>query len=409
MYQALAIAILLIGALFMGLVTLIVLNKMWRESQEAYFRMRRRDLEPAVLRYSHGEGRSLMAVMGDVPRARDRRVLLEVLLEHVQRVRGIEHERLSRALDEMGFVKEMTADLRHRHWWRRATAAENLGLSGAQHAVDALTGVLADPSAEVRMRAAKALGALGGSASIRALVGALEEPNRWSTIRIADILSGMGPPVVDELVEVFPRLSKAGRLSTLEILGRVRPLDRREWLEERTRDDDPDLRARACHALGRIGDPSALASVVTALADEAWPVRAMAAKALGWIGSAKAVDPLCIALRDSEWWVRSNAAHSLLAAGTTGTAALERMLDDDDIYARHQAILMLEHSGVVDRNASELALEDPERRQKAFSFIRHLVEAGQIQRLRSLAVEHPEAAVRDLLGSILPQGRPEQA
>jgi len=409
MYQALAIAILSIGLLFLGLVTWILANKTWRESREAYVRMRSRDLEPAVLRYAHGEGRSLMAVMGDVPRRRDRPVLLALLLEQVQRVKGIEHERLSRALDELGLLAEMTADLRHRRWWRRAKAAEHLGLAGARGAVEALTVAFRDPSVDVRMRAAKSLGALGGSASIRALVGTLNEPDRWSTIRIADILAGMGPPVVGELLGAFPRLSKAGKLATLDILGRVRPFDRRDWLEACARDADADVRARSCRALGRIGDPAAVPVLVTALGDPAWPVRAMAAKALGWIGSTAAVEPLSGALRDAEWWVRSNAAHALRAGGEAGVRALERMLDDGDVYARHQAILMLEESGVVDRNASDLTLEDPGRRSEALSFVQRLIESGQLQRLRALAAEHPDRTVREQLRSLLPGLGPESA
>lgn len=409
MFPLLAIAILVIGGLFTALTILIVANKMWRESNAAYERMRRRDVEPDLLRYAHGEERSLLAALGEVPIRRDRRVIRDLLLEHVQRVRGIEHDRLARALDELGFVDEMLADLGHGHWWRRAAAAENLGLAGARRAAAALTRAMNDDSLDVRMRAAKSLGALGGSASIRALVGVMNEPDRWSTIRVADILAGMGPPVVDELIGAFDGLAKAGRLSTMDILGRARPVDRRPWIEERTRDRDADVRARACHALGRIGDPQALPALVERLADEAWPVRAMAAKALGWLGSDAAVVPLSGAMRDPEWWVRSNAAHALQAIGNAGLAILETMAGDHDAYARHQAIQMLEEAGVVDRHAAELAGDDAARVDAARSFLRKVIEAGQTQRLRALAAAHPADSVRRRLTAMLPASEDEAA
>jgi HEAT repeat protein len=48
------------------------------------------------------------------------------------------------------------------------------------------------------------------------------------------------------------------------------------------------------------------------------------------------------ALRDREWWVRANAAEALRLTGRRGLEALERMLEDEDPFARDQARLMLD-------------------------------------------------------------------
>ena len=79
--------------------------------------------------------------------------------------------------------------------------------------------------------------------------------------------------VVDELTSYFDSLTLAGKLAALDILGRIRPLHTVPWLEQRLDDAEPDVRARACHALGCIGDPRTAPLLVRALEDEAWPGR----------------------------------------------------------------------------------------------------------------------------------------
>ncbi len=394
--------ILAIGAVFVTLTLVIVANKAWRETVSRYRERRRRVLEPVVLEFVHGEESSLVeALSGRVP-PRDRAVLELILLDHVQRVRGIERERLGRALEQVGLIDEYLEGLESHRWWKRADAAEKLGLAGARRATDHLVRALDDDEPDVRMRAAKALGAIGGTASVRPLVRALNEPTRWSTIRIADILTSMGGEVVDELTALFPELSVPGKVAALEILTRLRPLRSVNWLTLRLSDPETDVRARACHALGSIGHPASGPPLVDRLQDPEWPVRAMAAKALGRVRYMLAIPDLCVALRDREWWPRANAAEALRAMGEPGIEALERMLDDDDNYARHQAVLMLEQSGVIDRRVDQLAGARDSERHAAEQWLARLVRVGQTGRLRELSAAHPDALVRQTLQRLLP-------
>jgi HEAT repeat protein len=325
----------------------------------------------------------------------------EVLLDHAQRVRGVERERLGRAIDELGYVDRYLGGLESRRWWRRADSAERLGIAGAVRATQRLARSLSDPEPEVRIRAAKALGAVGGKAAITPLVHALAEPNRWSTIRIADILAGMRQEVVDELVAGFGGMNMHAKLAALDILGRVRSLSVVGWLRQRLEDRESDVRARAAHALGAIGDPDCGAVLVKGLSDAEWPVRAMAAKALGRIRHLAAIPALCGALRDKVWWVRANAAEALRLMGPKGDEALDRMLDDRDVYARHQAVLMLEESGVLDRQVDLLSRPQGPEREAAESLIRRFVRVGQMGRLRELLETHPDSRVREALAGIL--------
>ncbi len=179
------------------------------------------------------------------------------------------------------------------------------------------------------------------------------------------------------------------------------------WLERRLADSEADVRARACHALGCIGDPHSTAKLVRALEDDAWPVRAMAAKALGKIAHSDAIEPLCRAMSDKQWWVRSNAANALRSMDRRGAAALERMLESDDRYASHQAVMMLQQMGEVDRRARLLVGSDEHQQRSATLFIKRLIAVGQIGRLHALAQDPANARLRTVLVEMLPELQPE--
>ncbi|HEX4824607.1 MAG TPA: HEAT repeat domain-containing protein [Candidatus Polarisedimenticolaceae bacterium] len=401
MFQVLVAAIIATAGVFLALTLFIVSGKAVREIRDARRRSRRNALEPSILRYVHGEDPSILAALrGGLARS-DRPVVETILLDHVQRVRGVERERLARGLDELGYVDAYMDALGSTRWWTRAHAAENLGLAGAKRATSKLVSALGDDVAEVRLRAAKSLGLVGGRAAVRPLLQALGEPNRWSTIRIADILSDMGREVVHELMEAYPELNRHGRLAALDIVGRVHALETIGWLLARLDDDDADIRARAAHALGAIGVLEGAPRLRSALADPAWPVRAMAAKALGRIHDAEAIPELCATLRDREWWVRANAAEALKQAGPMGIEALEGMLADEDLYARHQACVVLEAAGILERRVAQLGSTGTVR-DSAERVIQRFVAAGQTGRLRELAVTHGDPGVRNALARLLP-------
>jgi len=403
MRQVLLWTILSIGVVFLVMTVLIIANKAWRETQASLRARRRKELEPKILNWAHGDEKSVREVLEETPSSFDTSVLEQILLDHIQRVRGIERERLARAMEQLRLIDGYLAGLESRRWWRRAESAEKLGLAASQRAIQPLARALDDEMPEVRLRAAKALGQLGGVASARKLVRTLNEPTRWSTIRVADILIGMGHQSVDAVIEAFPGLSHEGQLAVLDIVGQVRPISATPWLVERLKDESADIRARACHALGSIGDPNVGPELAAAMNDEEWPVRAMAAKALGRMRCSDAIPQLVGALRDEEWWVRHNAARALRAIGRRGLEALENLVSDSDAFAREQAILMLEESGRLDERAGELVQGGSAVRTAAKLLLERIVAAGTTERLRVLSREHPVAEVRHALLALLPE------
>ncbi len=404
MQEALVQAIVAIAVVFAGLTLTIVGNKLYRDLRDRRRRKRRASLEPIIDRYAHGLDREIITALGSVPRGGDRVVVEAILIDRVQTLSGVRLVRLNRAFEELRYVDEYIEKLEDRNWWRRAEAAEKLGRTSAERALPNLTRAMEDDeSSEVRFRAATALGRLGGVSAIRPLVKALSEPNRWSTIRIGDILLTMGPEVIRELTLAFPKMNLHGQCSALDLIAAKGHADVGPWLRQRLADEETDVRSRAASALGAVGDLDAGTALVHALEDTQWPVRAMAAKSLGAILHTGAIEELSASLRDREWWVRANAAEALKTMGPVGLEALEKMLDDFDPYARHQAVLMLEEAGVLDEEIGFLVDGAPEKRAAALSLINRMIHAGLHGRLHEIAETHANAQVRELLISLLPE------
>lgn len=394
----------IIGTLLvLGTLTfIIVANKAWREAREAIARRRRATLEPEIFRYAGAtDTRSIRDYLRLPLSPGDRTLVEAVLIDVAGLLKGASRERITTAAEALGLVADNVEGLRSRAWWRRAEAAEKLGVMGSKQAVDPLVAALDDPSAEVRLRAARALGLIRGQTSIRPLVQALADPSRWSAIRLSEILIGSGEEAVDELLAAYETLPSPARVSALDILGRIRTPRAATLLRRAIADEMPDVRARAAHAMGLLADGSFEPFLTKALDDESWAVRAMAAKALGRIKAKGAIRVLAAKLADREWWVRSNAGDALRVLGPEGREALLSALDAQDNYARHQALAQLQEGGVVDDFIGDLSSEDPARRATATRFIEKVAALGRVRRLSDQAVTHAHESVRRSLLDIL--------
>jgi HEAT repeat protein len=394
-------AVFAVAGFLVLLLGIIIALKFRRQLRELRRRRRRAVLEPIVLRYSGATEGTLLSFLGDPPPRLDREVLEWILRDHIQAVRGSARERLIRAFDELGLVDTYVELLQKGRPWVRADAAEKLGVMRSIRAQEPLARAMDDPAPEVRIRAAKALGLIGGRGATAKLVSALMKPNLWSALRIADILASMGEESVTGLIDEIHKIPPASRLFVIDIFGRVRSLRAIPMLREQLRDPEPDVRARAAHALGQIGDPGSVPALLLALHDEAWPVRAMSAKALGRIPGNLQVEGLCSVLTDSQWWVRANAAEALKSKGEAGHRALIGILDSTDAYAREQAVFALEESGVLDDYVAKLNSEDSTERERAHALVKHLVRLDRTDHLQDMIADHPDPIIRQNLAGFL--------
>jgi HEAT repeat protein len=113
---------------------------------------------------------------------------------------------------------------------------------------------------------------------------------------------------------------------------------------------DPEVRAAALRALGRLGRVPMRArdAVVIALADDTEFVRVQAARAAAYVPARIAVNALHGSLGDRSWWVRRAAAESLLNRGRWGIATLRKAARAHrDRFARDMAAQVLLDGGIV--------------------------------------------------------------
>jgi HEAT repeat protein len=106
--------------------------------------------------------------------------------------------------------------------------------------------------------------------------------------------------------------------------------------------DDHNVRFAAASALGQIGDPLAVDSLILALNDRQ-RVKEMAALALGEIGDLRSVEPLITALEDVNWEVQGAVAKALGKIGDNrAIQPLINLLKDKSKNVRWHAAQALE-------------------------------------------------------------------
>jgi HEAT repeat protein len=208
--------------------------------------------------------------------------------------------------------------------------APALDAAAQRRLADALAGTLGDPDDSVSLRAGGALVKLGGAA-IDALKGLLSDPTLRS--RALEVLAAIGTPAAAALPE----------------------------LEAALADADPVIRSEAAFALGALGPEGAsVAEKLTALLADDQPaeVRYTAAYALGRLGggAASAFDRLVGLSKDPDDLMATVAVWAALKIRPDDTALfeqavplLERALSSERELARLEAAVSL---GEIGRPAS---------------------------------------------------------
>ncbi len=228
---------------------------------------------------------------------------------------------------------------------------------------------------------------------------------------MAENLERVGSPSIKPLIEVLEEGNETGAqgaygsVQAAQVLGQLRAREARTALGRSIRSESSvDLRAKSALALGKIGDPDDIPTLLEASEDEAWPVRAQAASALGMIGEVSSIPSLQKHTVDREWWVRLNASRSLANLGPAGERALADILENEDRYARERAAATLEERGITLRAVEELVIPG-ERGAGARAMIQGMVQAGAVRYLERLARTLPDENIRLTLRRTMTEAR----
>ena len=318
------IALLAIGGLVLlnlGMAVTVRVLLTYRRVRESTARMR--------MRMREGVASFAVEITDELPRVLtsfERRLLRETLLETAHELSGSAFDRLVASFAERGFIVEAERSLRSRFLLHRVRAAEIIGELGALDSVPALRKGLRDREPLVRFACAHALTRVGADGVLDEILGALAEgDDMFGQGAMAEVLLDSGPDSVTELRTLLgdPRHPQRRRLIVV-VLGELHAFDAVPELTAALRDGDDELYSRACHALGKIGDPESAEPLAAVAMDgeRPWFVRTAAAGACGQIGDPRTAAMLVEALDSEEWYPRNAAATALVRLEDAGVAAV---------------------------------------------------------------------------------------
>lgn len=200
----------------------------------------------------------------------------------------------------------------------RSFAALALGEIRDTKAVEPLIEILDDPSPEVRMNAAYSLGQIGDVKAVEPLIKLLKDEN-GEVVRFTVIALGLlkDQRATEPICEVMDRDD-----------ARIR------------NEDNPDIRQEAVNALGEIGDPSCIDTLLGLLDDK--ELGYSAASTLGNFKSEETFEKVTKKLKNSNPTVRTNAIVVLeYNRDPAAVSLLIKMLNDKAPEVRKEATLAL--------------------------------------------------------------------
>jgi HEAT repeat protein len=215
-------------------------------------------------------------------------------------------------------------------------AAEQALRAVGEGGVDALLLGVAHPSRDARLAAIKVLGGLRDARAVGPLIGALADEDgtvvEWAATALGELKAPEAAAALVEVIQSRPEQLKACAAEAVVAVGAaaVQPLI------DALAKDDAEGRPQLVVALGRLGDASAIPTLVRRLWDKRRDVRSAAAvalRAVGWTAS-KPEDQAWYDMAGENW-------HHCISLGAAALAPLCQALDDEDYHVRIAVLVAL--------------------------------------------------------------------
>src|ERR1700752_3139024 len=275
----------------------------------------------------------------------------------------------------------------------RNQAAEALGKIGDMRAVEPLIVALQHSDCSMRETSARALGKIGDARAIEPLLAMLQDSNYYMREQAAEALGALSYQPTDETQQAIlfvakKRWWKAIELGPVAIKPLVVALKGCDTYVRQS--SDKYVRREAAEALGKIGDPRAVESLIAALGRSDSEVQSKAAEALGKIGDARAIEPLIVALQVHDYEVAREAEMALTEFAEAATEPLITALNDASFDARHKAVRLLGQIGdarAVEPLIAALNRSDNYARRAVANALGNLGDVLAIEPLTKLLVQ----------------------
>lgn len=411
--QALILLILSILASIVLIIFFAFLRRSYRRRRFLRLDAKRAHLFPLVTSLVQYPGSPPLERLSFRTGSLDWIVVEEGLLDQMGFVEPRLYTRLYVIFEKLGYVDYYLGSLKSPTVWKRAQAAERLGIIRCRRAVPALIEALGDEARDVRNMAVYALGLIGDERGLHAIMSCLMkclgQIEEVSVRIVKSALISYGRPAV----KVLRRGLKSGnwrvRAVTVEILGNIDDPAVVDELSLALFDREPDVRAKAARGLGKKRGRSAITDLMILTEDPFWVVRLQCARALGLIYAPQAIEKLKQRLLDTNWQVRRAAAESLGLMKEHSLGALrDILLYHEDAYAREQVVEELQRSGLVWRVVESLDDGRDEVRKLAEDMLYAIARNGAFSPLINALKKCSPAAKRIIVG-ILGRFRAERA
>ena len=253
----------------------------------------------------------------------DRRLLVGLFAELLQKIRGNYADRLVRLMRLLGLTEECLEGLGERSYATRAEACTVLGAFNEPQVHAALYAALEDPVMEVRVEAARSLVRLSAVPSVTRLIRHLTPTEGTPSLAVVDLFRNLGRHAMRDWLKLLESDAPVpAKLIAIDALGHSGDVEAVPPLLEYYNHPSQTVRVTTLQSLGLLRDPRALPAVLLAMTDHDFEVRTQAAIAAGDIGSNDAIPLLDRLLEDDSWWVRYRAAEALYRIGDAGVFAL---------------------------------------------------------------------------------------
>ncbi len=215
---------------------------------------------------------------------------------------------------------------------------------------------LKDEDWGIREDAAVALGEARDPRGVSPLIEALRDSDRAVKTAATSALTAIGTPAVVDLSYCLQDPDLSVQEAAASILSEIADERVLEPLQFALLNQDWVVRMHAARAVGRLGNPGSVETLVLLLQDKVPAVRDEAIAALVSIGES-AVAPLVAALKDQDWRVRLRATEALcvLKSCTAVEPLIGLVQHDPDTAVRQEAARALGQIG--DKSAVDALLE----------------------------------------------------
>ena len=187
-----------------------------------------------------------------------------------------------------------------------------------REAVATVIGFLDHRSPEIRKYAVETLGEITDPSTIDYLLARLDDPDiacQQAAVNSISALVTAYPEVKEATLGKIRRLLASGsvptKINSLSVFVNIQGEGYHDELLLASKNEDPQIRQKAVHLMGKFSEERFADQLVLSLADESSPVRLEAIQAIVRLKPEEGLDPLLHALDDEDIWIRTAAAQAL--------------------------------------------------------------------------------------------------